>query len=255
MINFFSMNKKLIQISFILLLFSVAGKAEKITFPSIDGVIITADLYMIHPDTVPMILLFHQAGWSRGEYLQIAPQLNRMGYNCLAVDLRSGKEVNNIPNETYSDAKKKMKETHYLAAEKDVIAAIEYAEKAFHGDLILWGSSYSASLVLIAGSEWQDKIKAILSFSPGEYFTTLGKPKDFIAQYAARIRIPVFVACSGIEAERVNAIFEKIPSEDKILFIPDTSGYHGSSALWDSQFDSKYYWKAVEDFMKSLNLS
>ena len=34
-----------------------------------------ADLYIAHDASAPFILLFHQAGWSRGEYLEIAPKL------------------------------------------------------------------------------------------------------------------------------------------------------------------------------------
>jgi hypothetical protein len=48
-----------------------------ITFPSGDGVTCTADLYRVHPDpATPFIVLFHQAGYSRGEYREIAPRLN-----------------------------------------------------------------------------------------------------------------------------------------------------------------------------------
>ncbi|WP_424352380.1 hypothetical protein, partial [Lutimonas sp.] len=67
---------------------------ETINFKASDGVTVTADLYMPHKTSAPFILLYHQAGYSRGEYLSIAPQLNAMGFNCLAVDQRSGDKVN-----------------------------------------------------------------------------------------------------------------------------------------------------------------
>ena len=47
-------------------------------------------------------VLFHQAKYSRGEYFEVAPKLNKMGFNCLAVDLRSGGEINGIPNKTFN---------------------------------------------------------------------------------------------------------------------------------------------------------
>ena len=51
-----------------ILLFSGFLKSqEKITFLAEDGLLITADLYEINPKK-PYILLFHQAGYSRGEY-------------------------------------------------------------------------------------------------------------------------------------------------------------------------------------------
>jgi len=75
---------------------------QKVTFPSTDGLMLTADLYMPHPKTAPFIVLFHQARWSRGEYREIAPKLNEMGFNCLAMDQRSGGEVNDVKNESYA---------------------------------------------------------------------------------------------------------------------------------------------------------
>ena len=37
------------------------------------------------------IVMFHQAGWSRGEYREIAPKLVAKGYRVLAVDQRAGR--------------------------------------------------------------------------------------------------------------------------------------------------------------------
>ena len=89
---------------------------ETITFPSADGLEITADLYLKHPKASPMIVAFHQAGWSRGEYLEIAPRLNKAGFNVMAVDARSGGGVNGVKNETAERAKKAGKKTTYTEA-------------------------------------------------------------------------------------------------------------------------------------------
>ena len=49
--------------------------AEAITFKSADNLLITADRYTPHTsNTTPLIVLFHQAGSSRGEYNEIAPR-------------------------------------------------------------------------------------------------------------------------------------------------------------------------------------
>jgi dienelactone hydrolase len=225
-------------------------QAEKVHFSSKDGLRITAEYYKIHPDTVPLIILFHQAGWSRGEYLEIAPRLNQLGFNCLAVDLRSGKTVNNIDNETFLEAKKKMKETNYLAAEIDIISALEYALNIAGGKIILWGSSYSASLALKVTAQHQGKIQAVIAFSPGEYFRSFGKPSDFISTSVSDLNVPTFVTCANREKDKCEIIFNSIPSVNKTFFIPESSGNHGSSALWNIQYDSKDYWKAVESFLK-----
>ena len=103
--------------------FHVAN-AQTVNFDSEDGLEAAAELYMSHPKSAPFIVLFHQAGWSRGEYEEIAPKLNKMGYNCLAVDLRSGGEVNNVRNITKQNAVKGMKETEYVHSLPDMRSAI-----------------------------------------------------------------------------------------------------------------------------------
>ena len=55
------------------------------------------------PANAPVLVLFHQAGWSRGEYREIAPKLNELGYICLAIDQRSGKGVNGVANGNVTD--------------------------------------------------------------------------------------------------------------------------------------------------------
>ena len=52
----------------------------------------------------PLIVLCHQAGGSRGEYREIAPRLNKLGYQCLAIDQRAGGQVKGVVNETYRAA-------------------------------------------------------------------------------------------------------------------------------------------------------
>ena len=79
---------------------------QMVTFFSSDGLTVTADLYL-KDKSYPFIILFHQANFSRGEYQETAPKLMKLGYNCLAVDLRSGKEVNFIKNETAAKAHEK----------------------------------------------------------------------------------------------------------------------------------------------------
>lgn len=228
---------------------------ETITFKSSDGVKITADVYIQHPETAPFIILFHQAGWSRGEYLPIAPRLNKAGYNCMAVDLRSGKGVNGVDNETYRVAKRMMKQTQYLQAIPDMMAAIAHAGKYFaQGQLIIWGSSYSASLVLHIAGGHPDRVDAVLAFSPGEYFTSFGKPADFIAKSAFKIKVPVFITSAHKEKATWWPIYEAIPGESKIYYLPEnSSGNHGAKALWPKYYDSKGYWKAVKAFLAEIN--
>ena len=228
--------------------------AETITFPSNDGLLITADLYIAHEKAAPFILLFHQAGFSRGEYLDIAPVLNDLGFNAMAIDQRSGKEVNGIINETARKAWEKNIRDTYLDALPDLLAALGYVkEHLAEGKIILWGSSYSASLVLKIAGDFPQKVTGILAFSPGEYFERLGESANFISESARNIKIPVFITSARKEKNRWWSIFEIIPSEKKEFFLPSSEGIHGSRALWESTKEHEEYWTAVKKFLQKFH--
>lgn len=240
-----------------LLVFSVSfglRAEETITFPSKDGVTITADLHMVHPDTATFILLFHQAGWSRGEYLEIAPTLNQLGFNCMAVDLRSGNLVNGVRNLTNQSATAKMKQTRYIDAEQDMVASIELAERAYaKGKLVIWGSSYSSALALKLAGQYNEKVDGVLAFSPGEYFKSMGKGSDYVTSFAKNIYQPVFITSARNEKQSWWPIYESIPSQRKTFYLPSkTSGNHGSRALFTKFPDHKEYWEYVIPFLHKL---
>ena len=226
------------------------SQRKTITFPSKDGVSITADVYWSDNKKNPFIILFHQARFSRGEYLEIAPKLTKMGFNCIAIDQRSGKQVNEIINQTHLAAVKKGLPTQYTDALPDLEASLDYVLKNYHPKkLIIWGSSYSSALNFIIGSLYKDKIRVLLSFSPGEYFKYQGKS---IKDFAKDCHFPVFITSAKDEAPYWKDIFEAIPSKHKVGFIPTQKGKHGSKALWMKNKDHDEYWKAVSDFLKTL---
>ena len=139
-----------------------------VDFKSLDGLEIQGNLYEIGKSN-PVILLMHQAGYNRMEYADIAPRLNEMGFNCLAIDLRSGGKFDGKPNVTSERAMAKGQNPEFVDAQQDVKAAIDYLYQKYDQDIILWGSSYTSSLALLEGAH-NEHVKAILSFSPGDYF-------------------------------------------------------------------------------------
>lgn len=228
--------------------------SNKISFQSEDGLEITADLYLTTNTEAPFIILFHQAGWSRGEYMDIAPKLNAMGYNCMAVDQRSGGMVNNIINETAQKAKNAALVANYPDALPDMYAAINFVKDNYSpNQLILWGSSYSSALVLKIVGDHPDIANAALSFAPGEYFSKYGQPEDWITQSAKNIKIPVFITSAKNEYDYWKGIFECIPTDSKQSFLPQTEGNHGSRALWEKFDDHEDYWIAVRKFLNSIS--
>ncbi|WP_299246827.1 alpha/beta fold hydrolase [uncultured Aquimarina sp.] len=239
--------KNVITLVIVFLTVSIYGQ-KTINFPSKDGLMMTADVYEAN-DSNQFILLFHQAGWSRGEYLEIAPKLNSLGYSCIAMDQRSGGTVNGVENQTKALAEKEGKQTEFTDAFQDIEAAVGYIKKTYNPEkIIIWGSSYSSALVLKYAGDNPDAVNAVLSFAPGEYF---GK-KNFITSSASNIKVPVFITSAKNEKKNWSGIYDAIPSGKKQFFLPETKGNHGSRALWDKFSDSQDYWKAVKEFLKTI---
>jgi dienelactone hydrolase len=223
-----------------------AQTARRVKFPSKDGVTITADMYETNPD-YPWIVLFHMAQSSRGEFQKIAVKLNKLELNCMAVDLRSGKEANFIVNETYVLAKNTGLGTEYLDAEIDMKAAIQKAYIIAGKPVIIFGSSYSGSLAIKLGSE-MSQVKAVVAFSPGEYF---GKKLD-VVKTAAGLTKPTFIACGSDEKKYTDPIANAIRSNRKIYFAPAKGGAHGAACLDKGTDGETEYWIQMINFIQSV---
>ena len=226
---------------------NIGFKGETISINSSDGIKIKADIYEIREKNAPVILLFHQAGFSRGEYRETAPLLNDLGFNCIAIDQRSGKGVNGIKNETFLEASEKGLGVKYPDAFPDLESALKFAVKRYPlKKIIVWGSSYSASLVFVLANKYPDKINGVAAFSPGEYFKFNGKE---IKEYAKSIKCPVFITSAKKEHGYWKGIYENIPEGNKTYFLPESEGVHGSRALWKTNSSHKDYWKALKIFL------
>lgn len=221
------------------------ASAERVLLKAADGVTVTADLYASAGRAGPWIVLGHMAGSSRGEYAAIAPRLNRLGYNALAIDLRAGSSFGDVKNLTVASARKAGKGSDYLDAIPDIEAGIAYVRARTRGPVLLWGSSYSAALALLLAGERPGLVDGVIAFSPGEYLS--GRP---VGPAAARIQVPVLVVSPPAEAGQWRAIYEAVPHARKASFTPESGGVHGSSALIPAQSpDAAAHWRAVEAFL------
>jgi len=219
---------------------------EKVTFLADDGLMITADLYMVDSER-PFILLFHQAGASRGEYKETASKFLKYGYNCLAIDLRSGGEMNYIQDHTALLAVQNGYSTDFLSSKKDIEAAIKWVKEHSDKPMVLVGSSFSASLCLWEAKDNPD-VKAVIAFSPGEFFGEGISIKDKIKD----INKPVFVASSSREKPYIDTLLSFVPSSNKTIFAPKNGGAHGSKSLWQNNPTSREYWLALTMFFSKI---
>ena len=196
--------------------------AEPVTLTAADGVKI-AGVYTGVDAPKALILLFHQAESSKDEYALIAPRLASQGYASLRIDQRAGGSLFGI-NET---VRKLGPSDDFLAAKQDLEAAYAWAS-ARKLPLVLWGSSYSASLAIVLAAE-HPGLAGVLAFSPGEYFPD----PHTLTKAAARVQAPLFVtsAQDGKEIDAARAALDASPATRKIQFVPKLGGVHGSATL------------------------
>lgn len=224
-----------------------AQQKEKVIIPAADGLEVSG--YWQYPEQnqpLGVIVLCHQAGANHLEYEEIQSQLADKGYASLAIDQRAGGVFNNKPNETHNKALRKGLSVKYLDAIPDMEAAISCAYDKFRQPIILWGSSYSASLAMVIGCK-NNEVKAIIAFSPGEYFGE----KYSVRNQLNQCKKPIFVTSSRDETGAVVALVKDLKNVSH--FKPTEEGQHGSSALWKSNPSHNEYWEALFVFLKNLS--
>jgi dienelactone hydrolase len=219
---------------------------EPVTLTAADGVKVLGTWYRAD-NPKALILLFHQAGSSSGEYATIAPKLVDLGYSALAIDQRAGGGLFG-ENRT---VKALGHEAGYLDAKADLEAALAWAQ-AKKLPVLLWGSSYSAALVFLVAAERPQGVIGVLAFSPGEY---LGN-ETMVKAAAAEVQVPVFVtsAKDPKEIAAARAIAGAVHTVGTTLFVPQQGGVHGSSTLIPSRdpAGAEENWAAVRAFLRRV---
>lgn len=224
----------------------------KVEFPSLDSLIISANLYEADP-SFPLMILFHQRGFCKFEYAGVAERFNKLGYNCLAVDLRCGGPIANEPNETWLRAVEQNKPTDFLDADQDIAAAIQYGYEKYQRPVVLLGSSYSSTLVIFHALT-NEHVAAVISFSPGNYFFYEGSKPDLTAELI-KFEKPFFFTAANEEMPYVRElVLGRQRTENQIVFAPEGEGHHGARALWPDQVDGDEYWAALELFLQKLEI-
>ena len=221
------------------------GQAGKVTFSSADSLTITADYYP-NEEAKGIIILLHQAKFSRGEYKQIAKVLVDSGFSCLAVDLRNGGEVNGVNNETAAEALKLGKMNTTMDSRLDIQAAINFVAENSKKEIYLWGSSFSASLALMEAVN-NKYVRKVVAFSPGEYLND----QNMVKTAASELLKPVFITGGMAEYDAiVKPIARVIPSKNLETYKPKGISDHGSKTLWINGSETETTYKKVIHFLK-----
>jgi alpha-beta hydrolase superfamily lysophospholipase len=227
---------KQLWITGILALGLALGAAQEIKMKAADGVAVYGVYNKASGMSRGLMLLFHSAGESHEEYDSSAPRFNKIGFDTLAIDQRSGGSKSHTAQEYNQIAS-------YNDVLPDLEAALEWARtNAPDKRVIVVGSSYSSALVFLLAAKHQSDIAGVMSFSPDEYL----RPMGVVKESARQVNVPVFISSARKEAGNAREILEAVGSRDKVQFVPKGEGVHGAFALVNM---SDEYWVAVKRFV------
>lgn len=210
---------------------------EALTLTARDGVKVYAYLSRAKSPK-GVLLLFHQAGSSADEYAPLSPKLTAIGWDCLAVDLRSGGPMYGT-NRTVEAIGKSQS---YLEAYQDMKAATEYAVKRKYRSIVAWGSSYSASLVAKLSVDCPS-ISKVIAFSPGEYLDD----KTAVRRWYSKVKVPILAVWAGNEESGVREVL----AGTRAIILGDQAYVHGSSCLRPDKGvpHQDALWRRIEAFL------
>lgn len=208
---------------------------EAMTTTTSDQVTIYGEPYFGDLDaSAPLILLFHQGGSNgRGEYADLAPWLNRAGFRAIAWDLRAGGDRLGGSNRTVENLAEGTP-TDYCSAYPDLQAALEHVTaRGLSEKVVVWGSSYTGSLVFRLAAEHPDKISGVIAFSPASG----GPMVDCRARlWVDEVTVPVLVFRPASEMTYEPSVEQRdVLTAAGVEFRVVENGVHGSSMLVDDR--------------------
>ena len=200
-----------------------------------DGVTIYGQTYYGDlGSTMPLILLFHQGGSNgRGEYSPLITWLNESGYRAIAWDQRSGGETHGEANRTVAGLPAGS-DPGYCDVYPDLEAALDYvAREGLAENVVVWGSSYSGSLVFRLAADHPDRVSGVIAFSPAS-----GGPmaECRASLFVEQVEAPILVLRPASEMARDSSLEQqRVVSEAGASFLVVENGVHGSSMLVDER--------------------
>ncbi len=226
--------------------------AQDVTFPASDGGTVHGTWFRAGEPAKAVILAFHQGGANGvAEYGPIAARLNREGYDVLAIDQRSGGDRFGGVNRT---VEARGGEAGFCEAAVDLEGALRFTRE-HEGDkpVVLWGSSYSAALVVRIAATAPEGVIAFLAFSPAGGDPMAGCPPEEVLD---RIQLPVLALWprSEMELDWRAAQVERFGQHGHRTRVADP-GVHGSSMLVEERVGApvEETWRVVLDFLSDAN--
>lgn len=215
-----------------------APASPELTTQAEDGVTVFGTSYFADLTTdAPLIVLFHQGGSNgRAEYAPLIPWLNAEGYRAIAWDLRAGGDWHGGENRTALAMLPKEAQT-YCEAYADMEAALDASlARAGADTAIVWGSSFSATLVFQLAAAHPSRISHVISASPAS-----GPPMGECqpTQWLDELQAPALIFRPGSEMMSESVQQQKRDFEAYGLTVHVIeNGVHGSSMFVDARTEA-----------------
>ncbi len=231
-----------------------AQTPKEIELKTSDGLKLFGDWYpRTKAPARALLILIHQGdGSARGDYAPIIPRLLTEGFEVLAIDSRLGGNLFGATNRTV--ARNAAAEWTYCDAYPDLLSALDYAKALVpKRSIVVWGSSYSATLALRLAADRPADVAAVLAFSPASG-PSMGACQP--VPYASRVKLPALVVRPKDELEVASRRedFEAFRKQGHSTFVAEPSA-HGSSVLVAERAkgDVGVTWKTVLEFLSRVS--
>lgn len=230
---------------------TVAAQQREVRFPAAGGQMVFGTWYPAEGTARAIIIALHQGGASGdAEYGPIVPRLTAGGFDVLTVDLRSGGDRFGGLNRT---VQLRGSSADYCDAGADIAGALRFVRmQAPDTPIILWGSSFSAALVIREAVTDSAGVVGVLAFSPASGDPMVGCQPE---QAAERIAVPLLVLRprSEMALDHVGQQAVRFRMAGHKVVVADP-GTHGSSMLVAERVDGPVAgtWAEVEGFLREV---
>ena len=166
----------------------------------------------------------------------------------MTIDQRSGGDSFGGVNRTIAELENT--KYSYCDAYPDLEAALEYARRQGFGRIIVWGSSYSAALVIRLAADHPESVDRVLAFSPasGDAMGDCGP-----MEHASRLKLPALMLRPAREAamSAVASDLKMYRDQGHATYVSE-GGSHGSSILIEDRGGeaTEMTWNRVLEFLK-----
>lgn len=228
---------------------------EEVTFPTLneDGATVYADRYAHAGErTRGTAILLHDQATGVVEYANIAPRLADLGFEVVAVDLRTGTNDSIVNNRTYLHTRAYI--FTFDDGLPDAQGALAWVRQTMPDDpIVLWGSGVAGDFATVMAANDPEGIAGVLAFSPPSLLVYTDE-----AEAASRLTVPLFVSYGTTptdELATVSKITDAAPPELLTLHTPEV-GAHGVATLTETGNPEGWQanWAAVEEFLNRVAL-